>query len=98
MVTYLKDLQSNTFIKGKPTPVSGNVAAILKYSWLHKHFQVLGDRSIHYGLFGSPTIVSNDNKNNTQPCCSQTSERKGNSEVLLSQTSKSSGCCGSTAL
>ncbi|KAK9806764.1 hypothetical protein WJX72_001784 [[Myrmecia] bisecta] len=39
---------------GKPMLVCGNTAAMLgegNMSWLAPHFQVVGDRSVHYGLF-----------------------------------------------
>eukprot|EP00899_Mesostigma_viride_P027361 jgi/Mesvir1/780/Mv17379-RA.1 len=42
--------------KGRPMLVCGNSAAMLENSWLRPHFKVIGDRSVHYGLFDcSPT-------------------------------------------
>lgn len=44
----------HTLEKGKPFLVCGNTAAMLgedKVSWLSPHFDIVGDRSIHYGLF-----------------------------------------------
>ena len=35
----------------KPFLVCGNSAAMLQETWLGKHFDVFGDRSVHYGLF-----------------------------------------------
>lgn len=40
--------------KNKPFLVCGNTAAMLGengVSWLSPHFQIIGDRSVHYGLF-----------------------------------------------
>ena len=37
--------------KGKPFLVCGNTAAMLAETWLAPHFSVIGDRSVHYGLF-----------------------------------------------
>ncbi|GMH40062.1 hypothetical protein BSKO_07966 [Bryopsis sp. KO-2023] len=50
--------ENNRFVKGKPALVSGNTAAMLgenNVSWLSPHFQVVGDRSVHYGLMESQT-------------------------------------------
>eukprot|EP01023_Acetabularia_acetabulum_P068147 TRINITY_DN956_c0_g1_i6.p1 TRINITY_DN956_c0_g1~~TRINITY_DN956_c0_g1_i6.p1 ORF type:complete len:531 (-),score=56.56 TRINITY_DN956_c0_g1_i6:121-1713(-) len=46
---------SHTFITGKPVLVDGNTAAMVGEggtSWLSHHFDIVGDRSVHYGLFG----------------------------------------------
>jgi len=37
--------------KGKPFLVCGNTASMLGETWLAKHFEVVGGRSTHYGLF-----------------------------------------------
>mmetsp|Transcript_3695 Transcript_3695/g.8855 ORF Transcript_3695/g.8855 Transcript_3695/m.8855 type:complete len:363 (+) Transcript_3695:108-1196(+) len=50
--------QHNRFEKGKPVLVSGNTAAMLGekgLSWLSPHFEVFGDRSVHYGAFAAAT-------------------------------------------
>ena len=39
------------FETGKWYEVCGNTASMVGESWLGKHFQVIGDRSTHYGLF-----------------------------------------------
>eukprot|EP01023_Acetabularia_acetabulum_P065429 TRINITY_DN865_c1_g1_i6.p1 TRINITY_DN865_c1_g1~~TRINITY_DN865_c1_g1_i6.p1 ORF type:complete len:406 (-),score=82.93 TRINITY_DN865_c1_g1_i6:254-1471(-) len=42
------------FLTGKPMLVCGNTAAMVGeegISWLAPHFEVVGDRSVHYGLF-----------------------------------------------
>lgn len=44
------------FEKGKPALVCGNTAAMLGEQgmcWLGKHFDVFGDRSTHYGIYGN---------------------------------------------
>lgn len=40
-----------TFEKDRPVRVGGNTAAILRESWLSRHFTVAGDRSVHFGPF-----------------------------------------------
>ena len=35
----------------RPMLVCGNTASMLEDSWLSKHFKVVGDRSVHFGLF-----------------------------------------------
>lgn len=37
--------------KNKPFLVCGNTAAMLGETWLGKHFEIVGDRSTHFGLF-----------------------------------------------
>ena len=39
------------FETGKPMTVCGNTAAMLQDTFYTDHFQILGDRSVHYGLF-----------------------------------------------
>jgi ubiquinone/menaquinone biosynthesis C-methylase UbiE len=47
----------NYFETKKPALISGNTASILEESWLAQHFEVVGDRSRHFGLFNSgPSI------------------------------------------
>ncbi|KAK9863726.1 hypothetical protein WJX84_004714 [Apatococcus fuscideae] len=44
----------HTFVTGKPALVCGNTAAMVgeqNKSWLSKHFQVVGDRTVHHGAF-----------------------------------------------
>ena len=36
---------------GRPMLVCGNTASMVGESWLGDHFDIVGDRSIHYGLF-----------------------------------------------
>jgi len=45
--------------KNKPFLVCGNTASMLGETWLGKHFDVHGDRSVHYGAFdcGGPPVA-----------------------------------------
>ena len=57
--------------KGRPMLVCGNTAAMLGedgISWLSQHFDVIGDRSVHFGLFGacgSGALENTSNSNST---------------------------------
>ena len=46
------------FVAGKPMLVCGNSAAMVGDSWLAKHFDVRGDRAVHYGLFDCADSVA----------------------------------------
>jgi SAM-dependent methyltransferase len=48
------------FYTGKPLPVCGNTAAMLSETRYAPHVEVIGDRSLHYGLFdcGPPSATS----------------------------------------
>ncbi|PSC70020.1 Arsenite methyltransferase [Micractinium conductrix] len=53
----------HTFNVGKWYEVCGNSAAMVGDSWLGRHFEVVGDRSTHYGLFAcgpAPTAAPAD--------------------------------------
>jgi len=57
----------HTFEAGRPALVCGNTAAMLGeggVSWLAKHFEVTGDRSVHFGKFGGgdPVKLTSDGK------------------------------------
>jgi len=47
---FIFDVQY-TFPAGKPVPVCGNTASILKHTRFARHFKVTGDRSRHLGAF-----------------------------------------------
>ena len=47
----------HVFITGKPMLVCGNTAAMLSETRFAPHFQVVGDRSVHYGLFDCKPAV-----------------------------------------
>lgn len=66
------------FEKGKPMVVCGNTAAMLGekgISWLSRHFDIVGDRSVHYGLFGGGTdsqakpMAATSDVANGSSCC-----------------------------
>ncbi|KAJ2648329.1 hypothetical protein IWW40_003967 [Coemansia sp. RSA 1250] len=42
------------FEANRPVLVDGNTAVILAESWLRRHFEVRGDRSLHFGAFSHP--------------------------------------------
>lgn len=48
--SYVLD-DHHVFQAGKWYEVCGNSAAMVGNSWLAPHFEVVGDRSVHYGLF-----------------------------------------------
>ncbi len=39
------------FLTGKPMLLCGNTAAMLEETRYARHFKIMGDRSVHYGLF-----------------------------------------------
>ena len=41
----------HTFYTGKPLSVCGNTASMLQETRYKKHFQIIGNRSVHYGPF-----------------------------------------------
>ena len=41
----------HVFKKGMPMSVCGNTTSMLERTRLKEHFQIIGDRSVHYGLF-----------------------------------------------
>ncbi len=56
----------HVFITKKPMLVCGNTAAMLQETRYAKHFQVIGDRSIHYGPFDcAPTSVKMENEDSS---------------------------------
>jgi len=57
------------FEKDLPVRVCGNTASILTKSRYSKHFNVIGDRSKHYGLFNlNPSIKTDTNESNGCGC------------------------------
>lgn len=60
-----------TFKTGKPVPVCGNTASMLRETRLSRHFKITGDRSVHYGPFdsvpASPVLERQDRGGGT--CC-----------------------------
>ncbi len=50
----------HTFEKGRPVLVCGNTAAMLEETRYDRHFDVVGDRSVHYGAFDCGPSPSKD--------------------------------------
>ncbi len=60
------------FITGKPMLVCGNTAMMLQATRFAEHFEVIGDRSVHYGLFDcSPAAEKtlDDSSSSGGACC-----------------------------
>jgi len=57
------------FFTGKPMLVCGNTASMLKNTRYSKAFKVVGDRSLHYGIFGACSPDSNDDAPASGSCC-----------------------------
>jgi arsenite methyltransferase len=60
------------FEKNKPMLVCGNTASMVGETWLGKHFTVVGDRDVHYGLFDcgpSPVASSASSAPAAGACC-----------------------------
>lgn len=49
----------HVFQAGKWYEVCGNTSAMVGESWLGKHFEIIGDRSTHYGVFACGTAPKN---------------------------------------
>lgn len=64
--------EGHIFITKKPMLVCGNTASMLQETRYAKHFQVMGDRSIHYGPFNcAPASVKIESEDySTGGCCS----------------------------
>ncbi|HUW83176.1 MAG TPA: methyltransferase domain-containing protein [Phycisphaerae bacterium] len=56
------------FVAGKPMLVCGNTAAMVSETRLAPHFEVDGDRSVHYGLFPYGPEVAADSKGDEGNC------------------------------
>jgi len=62
----------HTFVTGKPMLVCGNTAAMVQETRFGDHFEITGDRSIHYGTFDcSPEEFGNsaDTAQDSMACC-----------------------------
>jgi arsenite methyltransferase len=57
------------FEAGKPVLVCGNTADMLGKTWLAPHFQVVGSRERHYGLFGATVASTKDNSSGPRAGC-----------------------------
>jgi hypothetical protein len=58
---------SHVFKPNVPVPVCGNTAAMIQDSRYAKYFSVMGNRSLHYGLF--PDCSPADNASNSSSSC-----------------------------
>lgn len=54
---------------GKPNPVCGNTADMLQNTRFKRHFQVIGDKSIHYGIFPCGSAATKDSENKLNGSC-----------------------------
>ena len=61
----------HVFYTGKPLLVCGNTASMLQETRYSKHFQVIGDRSVHYGPFRSCSVGPQNDRDeaDTGSCC-----------------------------
>ena len=57
------------FFTGKPMLVCGNTASMLSKTRYAKAFKVIGDRSVHYGVFGGCAAENDDKEPKTGSCC-----------------------------
>ena len=60
------------FKVGKAEPVCSNTARMLALTRLGDHFQIIGDESVHFGLFDSgPSLVATGNQDEETggACC-----------------------------
>lgn len=62
----------HVFETGRPVPVCGNTAAMLGRTRYAPHFKIIGDTSVHYGLFDcepKSTVVPGDGAAPGGSCC-----------------------------
>jgi SAM-dependent methyltransferase len=57
------------FFTDKPMLVCGNTASMLSNTRYSKAFKVVGDRSVHYGIFGGCGAECNDNETSVSDGC-----------------------------
>ena len=57
------------FFTGKPMLVCGNTASMLSNTRYSKAFKIVGDRSVHYGVFGSCGAEVNSETPVSDGCC-----------------------------
>lgn len=69
--------QHHGFETNRPQLVCGNTASMLTDTWLSKHFRVIGDRSVHFGVFecstgssSAPCVSDNTANGKVSSCCS----------------------------
>lgn len=65
----------HVFETGRPMLVCGNTASMVGETWLKKHFDIVGDRETHFGLFdcGTPATATAPSGSSSSPqggaCC-----------------------------
>lgn len=59
----------HTFETGRPLAVCGNTAAVLEQTRFAPHFEVLGNRSVHYGLFPCADVNKDKESAAEASCC-----------------------------
>ena len=63
----------HTFFKGKPMLVCGNTASMLQDTRFSPHFEIIGNRSVHYGPFDGCAQNSNEDSKDSSigkgTCC-----------------------------
>lgn len=60
----------HVFETGRPHPVCGNTASMLEQTRLGKHFEIMGNRDTHFGLFScDPSVAANDDQSSGTGCC-----------------------------
>ncbi len=58
------------FITGKPMLVCGNTASMIEETRYGKHFDIMGDRSVHYGAFDcTPASAPDTGVQGSSACC-----------------------------
>jgi ubiquinone/menaquinone biosynthesis C-methylase UbiE len=61
--------EHHRFFTGKPMLVCGNTASMITNTRYSKAFDVIGDRSVHYGIFGGCGDESVNNEAEVSQCC-----------------------------
>lgn len=63
--------ERHIFIKDKPVVICGNTASILQKSRYSRHFKIIGDKKVHFGLFNCkiPDGVMKRDESKDGSCC-----------------------------
>jgi SAM-dependent methyltransferase len=61
--------ERRTYKAGRPTPVSGNTAAMLEQTRFARHFTITGDKSTHFGAFSDPPAPAMSSAAAPAKCC-----------------------------
>ena len=65
---YLLD-NHHKFEKNKPKLVCGNTADMLSNTWLKNHFEVFGEKKVHFGVFPCDSTVEEEKAPMKGGCC-----------------------------